>query len=335
MEDNTQELDWSKAQGVVITVDLVKAAKRQLQFLAAVDSAHCLYDGPALDHAIDRYKYCWLPLLAKHALSPITTEPLVVPLDCEWIWHCHRLNPVQYKNDCEEIYGRILDNIYVLSTTEGTCTRKTEWIWSKMYPSEPYHLERCCHSMLGAIDTDIGQEKSTKYDLVAAVKKQSSFFHKVSKSIVQDDCFLREAVTRYKAFLHLIKIKNERSIKSFVVPTYDIDLMWHSHQLNPVSYCWILDHDDRSSDSSKLKTGFTETSKLWEDTFGRRCFMAKSTFEGDGRSTKCFDNKVEITGCGTTCIEGAPHPPPCGTTCLAGDPQPPPCGTTCLAGDSI
>jgi len=41
-----------------------------------------------------RYKYCWLPLLAKHTESPVTENPLVVPLDCEWIWHCHRLNPV-------------------------------------------------------------------------------------------------------------------------------------------------------------------------------------------------------------------------------------------------
>lgn len=122
--------EWSTAQEVVLSVDLVKAAKRQLQFLAAVDDVQCLHDGPGLDRAIYRYnirpgrsprstterhrsplfeptmmvtfkyiyfryEYCWLPLLAKHTESPLIPEPLVVPLDCEWIWHCHRLNPVK------------------------------------------------------------------------------------------------------------------------------------------------------------------------------------------------------------------------------------------------
>lgn len=43
-----------------------------------------------------RYNACWLPLLAKHSESQITKGPLVIPLDCEWIWHCHRLNPVGF-----------------------------------------------------------------------------------------------------------------------------------------------------------------------------------------------------------------------------------------------
>jgi hypothetical protein len=41
-----------------------------------------------------RYKACWLPLLDKHTKGVVVDGPLVVPLDCEWIWHCHRLNPV-------------------------------------------------------------------------------------------------------------------------------------------------------------------------------------------------------------------------------------------------
>jgi hypothetical protein len=49
-----------------------------------------------------RYNACWLPLLAKHTESRVFEGPLVVPLDCEWIWHCHRLNPVRFSpgNSC-------------------------------------------------------------------------------------------------------------------------------------------------------------------------------------------------------------------------------------------
>ena len=50
-----QEMEWKKAQNIVINVDLVAAAKRQLEFLAAVDRNRWLYEGPALDMAIHRY----------------------------------------------------------------------------------------------------------------------------------------------------------------------------------------------------------------------------------------------------------------------------------------
>lgn len=49
-----QELEWKKAQKTVINVDLVAAAKRQLEFLAAVDRNRWLYEGPAIDIAIYR-----------------------------------------------------------------------------------------------------------------------------------------------------------------------------------------------------------------------------------------------------------------------------------------
>lgn len=53
-----QELEWTKAQSIGISVDLVAAAKKQLQFLAAVDRNRYLYEGPALQRAIYRYSIC-------------------------------------------------------------------------------------------------------------------------------------------------------------------------------------------------------------------------------------------------------------------------------------
>lgn len=53
--EKEQELDWSKAQSIGISVDLVAAAKQQLQFLAAVDRNRYLYEGKALQRAIYRY----------------------------------------------------------------------------------------------------------------------------------------------------------------------------------------------------------------------------------------------------------------------------------------
>ncbi|KAK6257129.1 hypothetical protein QUC31_000588 [Theobroma cacao] len=95
------------------------------------------------------------------------------------------------------------------------------------------------------------------------------------------DLFLEEAVARYKGFLRLFKRNWEKSVRCFCVPTYDIDLIWHCHQLHPFSYCKylvatmgkILEHEDTDSDRAKgkkLDNGFSETTKQWEDTFGSR-----------------------------------------------------------------
>ncbi|KAK2986691.1 hypothetical protein RJ640_010916 [Escallonia rubra] len=291
-----QELEWNEAQKIVISEDLVAVAKRQLQFLSAVDRNRWLYkEGPALQRAIHRYNACWLPLLAKHTEFRIMEGPLVVPLDCEWVWHCHRLNPVRYKTDCEELYGRILDNHNVVSSIHGTSERETKEIWNNMYPDETYDLD-----LTRAFSDDIskvifGAAKYTRYNLVSAIERQSPFFYQVSRPHMSNDLFLEAAVARYKGFLHLIKRNKERSIRRFCVPTYDIDLIWHSHQLNPVSYCKdllealgkVLEHDDTDSDrtkGNKLDVGFFETTEQWEKTFGSRYSRAGAMYRGSAPS---------------------------------------------------
>lgn len=282
-----QKLEWAEAQKIVTSVDLVAAAKQQLKFLAAVDRNRWLYEGPYLERAIYRYNACWLPLLAKYSEAQMTEGPLVVPLDCEWVWHCHRLNPVRYKSDCEVFYGRILDNHNVVSSIQGTSKRETEQIWNKLYPSVPYDFG----STSVSFEKVSGAGKYSQYDLLLAVKRQVPFFYQVSRPHMDNDLFLEAAVARYKGFLHLIKRNRERSLKRFCVPTYDVDLIWHSHQLQPASYCKdlvkilgkVLEHDDTDSDRSKgkkLDSGFSETTKQWEDTFGSRYWRAGAMYRG-------------------------------------------------------
>jgi hypothetical protein len=113
----------------------------------------------------------------------------------------------------------------------------------------------------------------------------------VSWLIMNDDHFLEGAVARYKGFLHLIKRNKERSNNRFCVPTYDIDLIWHSHQLHPASYCKdlvailgkVLMHDDTDSDRTKgkrLDVGFSGTTNQWEEAFGSRYWRAGAMYKG-------------------------------------------------------
>ncbi|XP_059293434.1 glycine-rich domain-containing protein 2-like [Lycium ferocissimum] len=287
-----QQLEWNEAQKIVINVDLIAAAKQHLEFLATIDRNRWLYEGPGLNMAIYRYNSCWLPLLAKHSECPFFEGPLVVPLDCEWVWHCHRLNPVRYKTDCEQLYGRILDNHNIVSSLKGISKMETEETWKNLYPNEPYDLD----SARALSDKNPAQilesENCSNYDLVSAVKRQSPFFYQVSRPHMTNEVYLEGAVARYKGFLHLIRRNIERSIKSFSVPTYDIDLIWHTHQLHPISYCKdlvdimgkVLNHDDTDSDRTKgqkLDTGFSGTTKLWEEIYGLRYWRAGAMYRGN------------------------------------------------------
>ncbi|KAM0953050.1 putative Glycine-rich domain-containing protein [Dioscorea sansibarensis] len=290
--ERDQALEWFAAQQITISEDLVAVAKNQLAFLAVVNKHRSLYEGPLLDRAIHRYKACWLPLLAKFTETGATKGFLIVPLDCEWIWHVHRLNPVQYKEDCEKLFGRTLDNKNVKSSLQVRPESKdlmAKW-WNKVFPMEPFELDLTTDDSAPAYKYD--DDKGITYDLVAAVERQSSFYHHVSGATMKNDRFLDEALARYKGFLHLIK-KNQ---PFFCVPTYDIDLLWHSHQLQPVSYCKdtvallgrLLQHDeadagaDAGTDANQeieLESAFSETRKQWECLYGWRYWRAGATFK--------------------------------------------------------
>lgn len=70
-----------------------------------------------MDILLSRYKACWLPLLAKHCECGVTDGSLYVPLDCEWIWHCHRLNPVViYSEDYILFYNCFFQCVLVENT---------------------------------------------------------------------------------------------------------------------------------------------------------------------------------------------------------------------------
>ncbi|KAK1432293.1 hypothetical protein QVD17_09188 [Tagetes erecta] len=284
-----EDPEWVEAQKIVITTDLVAAAKKHLKFLKVVDENGKLYDGRALQRAIFRYKYCWLPLLANCSRSKVRELQIIVPLECEWIWHCHRLNPVRYMADCKELFGMILDPCtIVISSVEGSCKKITEELWNTTYPEEPYELD-----FDDCFDDDSHNRQSgsasIKYDLASAVKRQSSFYNQVSRSFMKEDIYLEGAIERYKGFLHMIRRNKQMKSKSFCVPTYDIDLIWHTHQLHPLSYCNdmmcllgnVLDHDDKDSDRTKgqkLDIGFSQTTKRWKEMFSSRYWRAGAMY---------------------------------------------------------
>ncbi|ESK84525.1 hypothetical protein Moror_6144 [Moniliophthora roreri MCA 2997] len=122
-------------------------------------------------------------------------------------------------------------------------------------------------------------DKPWSIDLVGAVLRQGSFIKKMEDLCwtgssffdeVKGNQILQHAVKRYHGFLDLL----HGNPSSFFVPTVDIDLVWHTHQLTGSKYekdCReflrrFLDHNDNVG-RLHLASGFQRTCKAWEKRF--------------------------------------------------------------------
>lgn len=77
-------------------------------------------------------------------------------------------------------------------------------------------------------------------------------------------------IVKYTRFVKIMALHPNQ----IAVPTLDVDLAWHTHQLSPSVYAaWtsgktrqLIDHDDKI-DESKLSTSFEWTSKTYQEMY--------------------------------------------------------------------
>lgn len=112
-------------------------------------------------------------------------------------------------------------------------------------------------------------------DLSSAVIRQASFVDKMHRLDWQhspnatDIC--QRIIEKYRRFIQMVALNPGRT----VVPTLDVDLGWHTHQLSPKQYFTysvektgdrFIDHDDKIGED-KLNTAFEWTSKEYEKRY--------------------------------------------------------------------
>jgi hypothetical protein len=98
-------------------------------------------------------------------------------------------------------------------------------------------------------------------------------------ALTKAQCQLPDHVPRYLKFLQLMK-----ESKSTLVPTLDIDLLWHTHQLSPVAYeeyCKThvgrrINHVDTIR-ATKRSTAQDDTARLWAMRYGESYFDPENT----------------------------------------------------------
>lgn len=138
---------------------------------------------------------------------------------------------------------------------------------SKLFPDEGLALRRMMSRYW---------ENSSAFavDLVGAVIRQGSFVEKMHTIDWLHSPALSNTVVRlirkYSRFIAIISRYNVMA-----VPTLDVDLAWHTHQLSPSRYLQytvtqsgtFIDHDDKIVET-KLTDSFAETSKIYQKLYG-------------------------------------------------------------------
>eukprot|EP00736_Rhodelphis_marinus_P011591 Rmarinus@m.26121 len=268
-----------------------------LSFLHEVNLHPELYKGPAVAAAISRYENYWLPLAAKQ--ENVNLEP---PLDVAWIWHIHMLCPTGYERDCMNVVGKVVDHKPASMAQRQKNRVLARTVWTQAYPGIPFDMPK--RSPTKPAEAHLSKSKIS-YDLASAAQRQGSFVYQVSLPHYYDPKWLKIGLLRYRAWLALKKQHRE----VFLVPTYDIDLMWHTHQLHPLRYKedmmkflgFFLPHDDTDTDrsqGSKLHQGGEATANLYSTTYGVHYAREGAMYRGPEphRTIQVFQGSANARG---------------------------------------
>ena len=264
------------AQG--IRLDLVEASHNLYEFIQLINRHPTLYMIPVIKNAIQRYEQYWLPLASRHF-----DKTLVAPLDIEWVWYVHMMNPNAYEKDCKHLLGKVIDHKLVSLQERDKLLSWTKELWYQTYPGEIFNADLSDPSP----PVDDTFQSELKFDLLQAVLRETIFNYQVSLPHYGDDKFLKEAVKRY---YFLISLRKESPSTPFV-PYYDNAFVWHAILAHPRLYRretekvfgFMLSHDDSAYDrlpGSELWTKIPEARKIWEAK-GRSIAVSGGMFRGE------------------------------------------------------
>ena len=244
MNHNNNNLRGTSTQAPGLSL-CVADLQCHISFLEAVHDAElnqgsALYlDRAVLRAAVSRYERLWLPLVAGHA-GP---NHLVPPLDVAWVWHLHRLAPLNYAEYCSSRFGAILDPgaaaFRLLTFGDLSCEGSTasKEAWEREYPTEPFFLDPSVPSVAPQ-----EPEPALLEPLFATSWRQRTFLWQVSGKSFSCERFLAESIERYDKFLRLMGMCGYD--QHFFVPPYDVDLCWHTHSeflQDELDFCSLRD----------------------------------------------------------------------------------------------
>jgi len=231
-------------------------------------------------------------------------EQFLVPsIDVAWIWYLHLLHPANYRQYCSSKFGKIL------------FPQPNELTSSKLSFDSSLCLDgaNCDITM-----PTFSDGKSCSWSDLH--EKQVTFYNKIKRvNLSQGSC--KRMTIRFLRFLSLVK-KNT----GIIVPTLEIDLVWHSVLHCPDFYLQLcrhhagkfIDHNDLMDDEF-LSVHFEETKKAYSTIYNEEystkltsnnntnkatCGGCSGVCAGGGCMTGAKNNKATCGGCSGVCVGG-------------------------------
>ncbi|XP_050273903.1 uncharacterized protein LOC126716900 isoform X2 [Quercus robur] len=221
MSESRNASEISEAETIRLGVDLVSAARRNIGFLRAVAESQWLHEKATVVEAIRRYDELWMPLISDLTVMGSPTPMVLPPLDVEWVWFCHTLNPVSYQQYCESRFSKLIGKPAIFDEeNEEYALLRCKNIWTHKYPSEPFENET---------ETDMPIPVVTNEEILVEVAKHRFLYSKISEAYRSEIVYLIAARQRYKGFLYMVQSFCDECAR--LVPASDILLMWLTHQV--------------------------------------------------------------------------------------------------------
>jgi hypothetical protein len=260
----------------------------------------------------------WLPLVHEHCDDRQNDNFLIPPVDIAWLWHCHRLSPCRYSSYCKKRFGGNIVEARppftataaapVVSTSEDDASSlfldggnpkvndvtvlKTIELWNTKYPTETFYLGSSNEATHESLPSPL--QILDGFDLLGSAERQSTFLWQVSTPYYEESSFLSNGLMNYWKFLHLRKeCCDGGDPDMIIVPTFQIDLFWHTHILSSITQynadCKIiigsiLNHDDDFDDRSEggpLDTAFVATKNAWKRLYGEEYLVVGGMYRGE------------------------------------------------------
>ena len=285
------EVDSDIETSMPFTVDLQTRCMNHFEFLKTLHEAGVTR---RVTSESQRRYLLWLNLLLKYYVVP--------PKDVAWLWHCHRLAPRLYEKYLKQMCsfaGKSPECVKELMRYPERDPYKAEpdievtVAWKKHYPNESYELDTSKDALAAqAITSDI-PITLCGFDLLASAKRQAEFYWQI-RPFFQPSLFAArlnpcQAERNYRRFIKLM----QKHPKAILVPTYEIDLMWHTHMTSGsfkdyYSDCQticgrLIDHDDDFGDGNRegvLGDSFLETARLWKKAYGTKDYAKNGGYRG-------------------------------------------------------
>jgi len=253
----------------------------------------------------------------------------IPPLDVAFCWALHRLSPIDYEEDCTRLFGMKLETEngldYVNAANSGdapSAVARLQWscfansvrsLEKKKFGVFQKYCKKVRETFLpqylwprySIANSLVGNElPPIRYNIKAASRRQKQFLYNISHSYFDQDASLEKGVIRYKKFLTLMRDHPG----TFMVPCYDIDLVWHAHILRDTGgYArntkefvgTFVNHkeDEDRSQGGELQTGFQTTNHLWERVYGEVYEDSDTNYKGKlpDRQARVFDETSTLS----------------------------------------